>query len=752
MDADSSETALKQAPPIVGGGGKKILYALNTMRQIGLGKSAKALSAKNTCKACGLGMGGQAGGMTNELNEFPAVCNKSVQAQSTDIQPPIPEPLFDFSLDEFAQLQPREIEQLGRLGSPIYKARDSNRFRVVDWQWAIEHAAQHFARTAPERSFFYCSGRSSNEAGFVLQLLARIYGTNNVNNCSYYCHQATGVGLENTIGGGTATVELADLALTDCIIVIGANPASNHPRFIHQLKACRDRGGQVIVINPAKEPGLVKFALPKSPGSLIAGGSEIASLYVQPRIGGDVALLKGVAKSLLERGLEDDAFIAQYTRGFDAFRSDIERTDWTAMTQGSGLSRQQIEALADCYAQAGSAVFAWGMGVTHHQHGVDNVEYISNLALLRGMLGGPGRGLLPLRGHSNVQGIGTIGVKPVLAEDVYRRMQQTLGVKMVARSTAGLDTLACLEAAHAGDIDAALVMGGNLLQATPNTAWASAALSRIPLKVFLTTTLNRGHIDALVDSHGLAASEALILPVAARDEEPEPTTQESMFNFVRMSDGGLTRIANARSELDVLVDLGDAIQAHQEEREASDAFDFSQLRSRQSLRQTIARIVPGMEALQDIDVAKREFHIRNRLLHEPQFNTADGKAAFTVSPLPALADDEAFPFRAMSVRSEGQFNSIVYEEQDSYRGVDARWTVLLSSEDIAALALGEGDTVDVVSPHGRMEALQYQPFDVPPGNVMLYYPEANCLIGTEADPRSKTPAFKSVPVNLTRRR
>ena len=389
---------------IVGGGPKKVLYTLNAVRRIGLKNSAKALTAKNTCKACGLGMGGQLGGMTNELGEFPSVCNKSVQAQSTDIQPPIPSEIFTHSISELRELSPKELEHSGRLGTPIFKASGSEHYEEVEWDWALEHAITRFQESEPDRSFFYASGRSSNEAGFLLQLLARLYGTNNVTNCSFYCHQATSVGLGSTIGTGTATIELEDLAHCDTIFIIGANPASNHPRLIHQLKNCRDRGGQVIVINPAKEPGLVKFSVPKSPSSMIAGGTDIASLYLQPNIGGDMALLKGLSKAVLELGAEEKKFIQEYTSNFSDFKKDIDGTTWGDIENCSGITKTRIYELAEIYSQSSNTVFAWGMGITHHQFGSANVEYIANLALLRGMLGKPYSGLLPLRGHSNVQG------------------------------------------------------------------------------------------------------------------------------------------------------------------------------------------------------------------------------------------------------------------------------------------------------------------------------------------------------------
>lgn len=728
--------------PAVGGGTKKILYTLQTVSRIGLNNSAKALMSKNACKACGLGMGGQQGGMTNEQGDFPSVCNKSVQAQSTDIQLPIPVEVFQHSLDEFKALSAHELEHLGRLANPLYKAKDSEHFEPVEWDWAINYAAAQFANTTAERSFFYSSGRSSNEAGFVLQLLARSYGTNNVNNCSYYCHQATGEGLSQTIGSGTSTVELADLDGCDLIFVIGANPASNHPRFIHKLQACRERGGKVVIINPAKEPGLVRFALPKSPKSLIIGGSEIASHYLQPRIGSDLAVFKGIAKAVIEQQAQAEDFIDQHTEHFADFAADINATDWSTIVSQCGVSQQALEDVAKVYCQSENAVFAWGMGITHHQHGVQNVEYISNLALLRGMIGKPCAGLLPLRGHSNVQGIGTIGVKPVLADDVLNKMQDTLDIRLPSKEQSpGMDTLACLEAADRGEIDAAFIMGGNLFQATPESAWAEQVMDKIACKVFLTTTLNKGHL------HGIDNSEAIILPVAARDEEPEPTTQESMFNYVRYSDGGINRLENVRSEVDILTRFA-ADLFEQSDSEDASSLDFSVFRSHKTIRETIAAIVPGMEDLQSIDIAKQEFHIRNRLLHKPEFKRAGGKAAFIVRPLAELASDPDYPMRLMSVRSEGQFNSIIYEEQDSYRKVDQRWAVMINPAMIASLGIKAGDKLDIESAYGAMRGVKVYPFDLPDNDVMVYYPEANCLIGRERDARSQTPAFKSVKVRL----
>lgn len=719
------------ARPIIGGGPKKVLYALRTLQRVGLRNATKALRSKNACKACGLGMGGQQGGMTNEAGEFPSICNKSVQAQSTDIQPAIPLEILTHPLEDLRELDGHELEHLGRLGTPMFKALGAERFEAVEWEWAYARVAERFAATSARRTFFYSSGRSSNEAGFVLQLLARAYGTNNVNNCSYYCHQATSVGLKSTIGVGTATVELDDLDRCDLVFLIGANPSSNHPRLMHKLKACRERGGDVIVVNPAREAGLVRFAVPKSPASMLKGGDWIASEYLQPRIGSDTALFKGIAKALIAASLHDEHFIAAHTTGFDAFRADVEALEWSDIETRTGIDRAVVERIAARYARARQVVFAWGMGMTHHLHGVANVEYIANLALLCGQIGRLGAGLLPLRGHSNVQGIGTIGVKPVLAAEVMERMRESFGIEL-PRDT-GFDTLAGLEAAHRGEIDAALMMGGNLYEATPNTSWSAAALDRIGFKVFLTTTLNRGHLQ------GIDAGETLVLPVTARDEEWQPTTQESMFNFVRLSDGGIARLDNVRPEVTILTEIAARLLPQS-------PIDFAAFRQHKTIREAIARIVPGMEALADIDVAKREFHVRGRILHSPEFKTNDRRAHFVTRELPPPC---AGSLLLTTVRSEGQFNTIVYEYADTYRGMKDRHSVMLHPDDLAAHGLVDGDRALLESEHGRMD-VTVRAFDIARGSVMAYYPEANVLIGTVRDERSKTPAFKSTPVRLVR--
>jgi molybdopterin-dependent oxidoreductase alpha subunit len=713
---------------------KKVLHTLAMVGHIGINKASKALLSKNTCKACGLGMGGQLGGMTNELNEFPSVCNKSIQAQSTDLQAPIPVEIFEHSLEDLQALSEKEFASLGRLNTPLIKLEGENRFKPSSWSIAIQMAANCLSETEADRSYFYASGRSSNEAGFILQLMAREYGTNNVNNCSFYCHQATSVGLANTIGGGTATVGLDDLGHADLIFVIGANPASNHPRLLHQLKNCRDQGGDVIFINPAKEPGLIRFAVPKSPESLIAGGTWIASEYLQPKIGTDDLLLKGIAKAVLESNGAATDYIDQYCDGFLNYQKDIEGLSWQEITATTAVSQTDIEKIANYYCDSKNTIFAWGMGLTHQINGVENVEQVSNLALLRGMVGKRYSGLLPLRGHSNVQGVGSIGVKPTLDEAVIKAMEKYWQISLPR--TKGYDTMAAMQAAEQGCIDTALIMGGNLYASNPDARRAEKSLNNINNKIFLTTTLNRGHVV------GVDQGLSIILPVAARDEEWQSTTQESMFSFVRLSDGGINRLDNVKPESWILCELAKLILPES-------PTDYEALSSHQRIRRAIAEIIPELAAITELDNGGKEFHIKDRIMHQPVFKTATKKASFITTKAPALATSGTYPFVMTTVRSEGQFNSIVYEEEDLYRSVNNRWSVLMNSSDIAALGLVAGDLVSLSSAQGQMKQVEVFDFDIPVGNCLTYYPEANVLTSQAVDPRSKTPSFKATAIKIS---
>lgn len=720
------------------GGFKAINYVLSVAKRVGTRKLAAAVRSKNTCKACAFGTGGQRGGLHNEYSNRVEICNKNIQAQLSDIRDPIPPQIFSHNtIAELAALSGKQLEDLGRLAQPLFKAAGDSHYQCISYAEAFDKISQRLRQTDPGRAFFYGSGRSSNEAAFLLQLFARVYGCNHINNCSYYCHQASGVGLNATIGTGTATIQYGDLHQADLIFVLGANPASNHPRFVKVLLECRQRGGQVIVINPAREAGLVRFASPSNFKSMISGGGEVASRYLQPHLGGDVALLSGIAKSLLERDLVDHAFIAACCENYEEYRDFIGHLDWHVIERESGVAKSELEEVATRYAEAENVVFAWGMGLTHHENGTENIEAVAALAMLRGMLGGKGKGLLPLRGHSNVQGVGSMGFTPALKQQVFDAIESEFGISLPTEE--GMDTLACVQAAHRGDIDFAFLLGGNLYAANPDSAFSAEALDVIPFKVMVNSTLNQTHV------HGVAG-ENIVLPILVRDEEKQGTTQESMFNYVRLSAGGFDRIPDLLSEVDIVGRIAAAVIDR-------NVLDFSQFGRHQTIRQTIAKLIPGFSKLADIDRSKQEFHIEGRHLSRPDFKTASGRGRFSVPRLTNWsARDQAKTtqqFNLTTVRSEGQFNTIIYSEEDVYRKQSRRDVLLMHPIDMESLGLQEGLKVDVANSTGRMKGLTLARFDIKPGNVMTYFPEANVLIPQTIDDRSRTPTFKNVVVEVT---
>ena len=718
-----------------GGGWPAVWYTWRKAREAGgLWKLWKAMRSKNACKTCALGMGGQAGGMVNEAGHFPEVCKKSLQAMTSDMQGAIqPEFFKTYSIAQLKCFSPRELEACGRLTTPLLLERGSDHYTPIEWDNAFARIAAKLRAIQPRESFWYFSGRSSNEAGFLLQLMARLYGTNNVNNCSFYCHQASGVGLSSSIGSGTATITLDDVERADCVFVVGGNPASNHPRLMRTLMGVRRRGGEVIVINPVIETGMVQFAVPSDVRSLLFG-SAIASLYVQPDIGGDAALLTGIAKRIVEMNAHDVTFLENHCSGWPEWDARLRSVSWGEIVRKSGVSRADIDAIAERYAKAKNAVFSWTMGITHHVHGVENVQAIANLALLRGMVGRPNAGLMPIRGHSNVQGMGSMGVTPKLKDAVFASLEKYFNVKLP--TDAGLDTMGCMEAAQAGTLRSGFCLGGNLYGSNPDSKYAAAALKKLDQIVYLNTTLNNGH------AHGLAA-ETIILPVAARDEEPQATTQESMFNYVRLSDGGPARLIGPKSEIAVISALARRVLGD------GGPIDWDAMGDTNRIRDAIGKIVPGWEKVSEIGKTKQEFQLPGRTLHTPAFATPSGRAQLLVMDLPELSGGGDW-LRLMTVRSEGQFNTVVYEEEDLYRGQDRRDIILLNPADIARLKLAADTQVTVSNETGVMRGIWVRAFDkIKAGNALMYYPESNVLVPRTLDPQSKTPAFKNVLVRVT---
>ncbi len=347
------------------------------------------------------------------------------------------------------------------------------------------------------------------------------------------------------------------------------------------------------------------------------------------------------------------------------------------------------------------------------------------------MIGKRYAGMLPLRGHSNVQGVGSIGVTPAIKEQLTKNIEKYFGIHLP--TTPGMDTMSCMKASLKGEIDLAFLLGGNLFSSNPDTQFAEKALNAISFKVFLTTTLNHGHFNGV-------NNEVVILPVAARDEEQQKTTQESMFNFIRMSNGGINRLDNVRSEVNIISDIAQRVLGNS-------ILDFEKLKQHSNLRKLIGQLVPGFEQMSSIDETGEEFQVPNRTYHQPKFNTPDHKANFRICEIPSFEGNED-KFRMMTVRSEGQFNTVIYDEEDIYREQTSRRVVLMNKDDIKNKGLNENDLVTLESSTGKMENIMVREFDISSGNIMTYFPESNVLVPTITDPRTQTPAYKLVWVKV----
>ncbi|MBX9879168.1 MAG: FdhF/YdeP family oxidoreductase [Candidatus Obscuribacterales bacterium] len=714
-----------------GGGWQAVAYSIEKAIQVGPWRLWKRMTSRNACKTCAVGMGGQLGGMVNESGHFPEVCKKSLQAQAADMIGAIDADYFDkHDIHYLENLTPKQAEDAGRLIYPVLLEPGATHFKPVHWDTAMSIAAQALKQSKPNETAFYASGRSSNEAAFLLQSFARAYGTNHVMNCSFYCHQASGVALKMSFGTGTATVSLDDVSKADFIMIIGSNPASNHPRIMTQLSDLRKRGGHIVVVNPIVETGLKKFHVPSQVRSFLLG-SEIASLYVQPHAGGDVHYLVGVLKALDESGCVNREYLAEYTQGSETVLNQARATTWQEIVDGSGVEKRYIEKTASMLSQAKSAMFAWAMGLTHHESGVDNVLALCNLALACGQVGRPGAGLLPLRGHSNVQGVGSVGFTPGLQEGMRQALERAYNMK--TPDSVGYDTHGMIEAAERGELSTLICLGGNLWGSNPNLSWATKSMQNIGTTVYLSTKLNPGHF------HGRGKT-TLILPVLARDEEPQPTTQESMFNYVRMSEGGQPNVKGMmRAESQVICDLASRVLDKH-------PVDWSRFVSHSEIRKLIAEVVPGWQEIATMDSTKKEFTVAGRLFHTPQFNTVNGKAIMHETPLPKVKGKDEF--RLITLRSEGQFNTVVYEEYDIYRGMPHRYCILMSKEDAEKLNIEDGQRIKVVGEAGEMDNIEVVVGQIRSGTVAMFYPEANVLIKANIDKRSRTPNFKSAPVRI----
>lgn len=729
--------------PEIGGGLPVIAYwAEHTLSPEGA-KLWKTLLHKSACLSCSWGTGGQKGGFTNETGEKLQRCMKSVEAISAEIQPPISKHFFDRqSISQLQQLTSLEADRLGRWSYPVILRRGKSYYERISWT-EVYQIATAALKKKPERVASYSSGRSSNEAAYILQLMIRALGSNNLADCSDLCHAPSTFGLKQMFGNGTSMVSLENLKQADCVVLAGSNSSYNHPRLMNELIELRERGAKIIVINPVREVGLVKFGSPAFPVKSLVTGSDIASLYLQPIPGSDVALFVGIQKSLIEQNLVDYPYLRSHTEGWEAVIEKAQNASWQTITETCGITQAEIELTAKIIGSSPKVVFAWAMGITQHENGVDNVYSIANTALLTGNAGKEGAGTMPVRGHSNVQGFGSMGVTVRLKQEIQQALEKLL--KRPLSKVTGYDTRALIEAADRDEIDSLICVGGNLYGANPDLTQAKRALGKIKTIIYLATKPNLGHF------HGLAQENTIILPVLNRFENPHKTTSESGNNFVRLNSEGETHLKNADliSEVEFLCQL--AYRLHGE-----DPVDWRKLQDTKYVRQLIAETIPGFSKMAEIDATKEEFTIGGRIFTQPQFATPSGKASMFVTPLPVTelpqAEDFGIPTSAKSVvvalmtgRSYAQHNTVVYQIEDKYRGIPHRNCILMNEIDAQTAGIEAHQKVTVRADAGEMQNVEVIFGAVRQGSALMFYPEVNAIFKARIDSRCGTPAFKRVP-------
>ncbi|ELR99150.1 FdhF/YdeP family oxidoreductase [Gloeocapsa sp. PCC 73106] len=722
--------------PSTGGGIPVLQYWFEkTLSPTGV-KLWQTLQHQSACLACAWGTGGQKGGFVNEEGEILQRCAKSVEAIASELQPPIPQGFFrEKSISELQQLTSQECDRLGRLSYPLLLRSRATHYQPITWSEVYQIATQAFSHQ-PETIASYSSGRSSNEAAYLLQLLMRAKGSNNLADCSDLCHAPSTIGLKQVFGSGTSMVSLESLKHCDCLVLIGSNAPANHPRLLNELIKLRERGGKIIIVNPQLEIGLIKFASPAFPiKSLLKGGSDIATLYLQLIPGSDVALFVGIQKSLQEQNLVKTDYLEAYTENWQDILDFALNTDWQTITNNCGLSEEEISEAAYVIGTSDKVVFAWAMGITQHENGVDNVHSIANTALITGNAGKLGAGTMPIRGHSNVQGFGSMGVNIALREDLKLALTQLIGKPI--DTSKGYHTRSLIEAATQGKVNTLFCLGGNLYAANPDLQQAKQALGEIETIFYVATKPNLGHF------HGLAKGDTLILPVFNRFENPHKTTTESGNNFVRLNSPGKSHIKGELiSEVELITEIAHRLLG-------DNPIDWRRLQDTQYVRQLIAQTIPGYQKIGEIDRTQSEFTVEGRIFTEPKFPTASGKARMFITPLPQFDEPETTEgIRVILItgRSYGQHNTVVYQTEDKYRGMPHRYCILMNRADIKQANLQEHQRVTVIGQAGKLENIEIIGGGMRSGTAFMFYPEANQLCSGKIDPKSGTPAYKRVPV------
>jgi molybdopterin-dependent oxidoreductase alpha subunit len=656
-------------------------------------------------------------------------------------------------VSELLQRSDYWLEQQGRLVHPMLRAKGSDHYEPVAWDDAFGLIASELNRLAsPNEASFYTSGRASNEAAFLYGLFARQFGTNNLPDCSNMCHESSGLGLTESIGIGKATVKIEDFSYADSIFVIGHNPGTCHPRMLTELEKAAKNGCKIVSVNPLPETGLIRFKNPQEPLELLGSGTAIACLFLPVRVNGDLALLKGIMKEMLDadersggKVLAHD-FIREHTEGFEAFARDLKAESFERLVEHSGVSRELMQEAAAIAAASERMICCWAMGITQHKNGVANVQTIANFALLRGQVGRRGAGLCPVRGHSNVQGDRTVGIWEKMSPEYLAALGKEFGFEPPAAH--GFDTVKTIQAMHDGRVKVFVGLGGNFLGAPPDTKFTSEALARCRLTVQISTKLNRAHL--------ITGEQALILPCLGRTERDRQkggeqfVTVEDTTGVVHASHGVIEPAsAELKSEPAIVAGIAQTTLGSRSTVEWQALVD-----DYDRIRQHIEHVVPGFAQYNRRVREPGGFYLPNGP-REGRFTTKSGRARFVVHPLPEheLGADRLL---LTTIRSHDQFNTTIYGETDRYRGIaHGRRVLFLCQDELDRRGLAAGALVDIVSHFGteRRRALGFRlvPYPVPRGCAAAYYPETNVLVPvTSVSDGSNQPASKSIVVTLER--
>ncbi|MGV0834083.1 FdhF/YdeP family oxidoreductase [Mycolicibacterium thermoresistibile] len=686
-------------------------------------------------------------------------CENGAKAVAEEATKRVVTPEF-FARHSVAELGERPeywLSQQGRLAHPMVLRPGDNHYRPIDWDDAYRLIADELrALPDPDQAVFYTSGRTSNEAAFLYQLLVRSFGTNNLPDCSNMCHESSGTALIDAIGVGKGSVTVEDLVAADLILIAGQNPGTNHPRMLSVLEKAKANGARIIAVNPLREAGLLRFKDPQKVHGVVGDGVAIADEYVQIRLGGDMAFFAGLGRLLLEAddrapgSIVDWAFVAEHCANFEDYETRTRSVDLDTVLHATGIDRAQLDRVADMMASAQRIVVCWAMGLTQHRHAVPTIAEITNVLLMRGMIGKPGAGVCPVRGHSNVQGDRTMGIWEKMPEAFLAALDDRFGI--TSPRADGYDTVAAIRAMRDGQARVFMAMGGNFASATPDTEVTEAALRNCSLTVQVSTKLNRSHLV-----HGRTA---LILPSLGRTDRDvrrgvrQVVSVEDSMSMVHLSRGSLPPPSDhVRSEVAIVCELARELfgPGHPVPWQTfADDYD--------TIRDAIADVVPGCA---DYNTRVRQpdgFQLPHPPRDTREFPTHTGKANFEVYPLEWVPVPEG-RLVLQTLRSHDQYNTTIYGLDDRYRGVrGGRRVVFVNPADIARFGLRDGERVDLIAEftgtdgqlqERRAEDFRVVAYSTPVGNAAAYYPETNPLVPLDhVAVKSNTPVSKAVVIRL----